>query len=518
MEDIVKRLKYYNGQFLQQQDFTDEQEYLLDRTRRHNAQLHTPGIAKGLTVTINGGSKSVSVAPGTALNSEGQLIVLKDPFNVGFETEFHGHTVLVVISYHDEPSDEATVGDVGMTRWLERPEIRVFRESQAPAADLSIRLARLQLDGNGNITSHDTSVRTPSGAKVLPHETFESLRLSRQGVNANLWPVLTSGAAQQADLAGNLSVNGNILVTGTVDGRDVSADGTANDAHRSSTNNPHAVTAAQVGALVSVEGVSNAGGNIDLIGASGIAVAGNNTNKTITITGSAPSTIASVSNPGGDIAITGAGGIAVAGNNTTKTITITGNAPSSIDGVSNPGGTIDFVGSGGISIAPDNGAAKRITFSTSASAIGALPAGDYMRRVVTSGSIGQFETTKSVNCGFLPKYIAINWSAYGQFNGRIQGVNSTAFVDVWGPGSWNARGTYQHIARLSGAPYWDSNAAGGYSTLYWIRFRDYTTNPVRLTEVQVTLDSVSGSGFVLRQTKISYAMTIELTFHLVVLG
>lgn len=517
MADIVKRLKYFTGQFLQQQDFTDEQEYLLDRTRRHNAQLHTPGIAEGLTVTVNSGSKSVSVAAGTALDGEGQVIVLKDPFNVGFEAEFHGNTVLVVISYHEEPSDESTVGDVGMTRWLERPEIRVFKESQAPSADLSIRLARLQLDINGNITSHDTSVRTPSGAKVLPHETFESLRLSRQGVSPNLWPVLTSGAAQQADLAGNLSVNGNILVTGTVDGRDVSADGTANDAHRNNTNNPHGVTAAQVGAIVSIEGVSNAGGNIDLVGAGGITIAGNDTANTITITGSAPSSIANVANPGGDIAVTGAGGITVAGNDTTNTITITGSAPSSIQNVSNPGGNIAINGSGGISVS-GNDATNTISISTSLAALGAFPAGDYMRRVVTAGSFGQFELTKSVNCGFLPKYIAINWSAYGNFNGRIQGVNSTAFVDVWGPGSWSARGAYQHIARLNGAPYWDSNAAGGYSTLYWIKFLDYTTNPDRLTEVQVTLDSVSSSGFVLRQHKISYAMTIELTFQLVVLG
>jgi hypothetical protein len=42
--------------------------------------------------------------------------------------------------------------------------------------------------------------------------------------------------------------SGNIATPGTVDGRDVSADGSALDAHVANTSNPHATTAAQVGA------------------------------------------------------------------------------------------------------------------------------------------------------------------------------------------------------------------------------------------------------------------------------
>ena len=48
MADADKRLRYFNGQFLQQEDFADEQTYHLDRQRRHNRDLHTPGIAEGL--------------------------------------------------------------------------------------------------------------------------------------------------------------------------------------------------------------------------------------------------------------------------------------------------------------------------------------------------------------------------------------------------------------------------------------------------------------------------------------
>src|SRR5215203_2860574 len=143
MADIEKRLKYYNGQFLQEQDFTAEQEYHLDRLRRHNRQLHVPGIAEGLNVTATIGATSASVSPGTALNNEGQLIVLAQPRSVAFEEALKGQWTLVVISYAQEGSDDATVGDAGKTRWLERPEGKAILETGAPSADIRIRLARL---------------------------------------------------------------------------------------------------------------------------------------------------------------------------------------------------------------------------------------------------------------------------------------------------------------------------------------------------------------------------------------
>jgi hypothetical protein len=56
-------------------------------------------------------------------------------------------------------------------------------------------------------------------------------------------------------------------------------------AHLADKANPHQVTATQTGALVSVDGVSNAGGNIDLVAGANIAITPDNTNKRITISG-----------------------------------------------------------------------------------------------------------------------------------------------------------------------------------------------------------------------------------------
>jgi len=56
------------------------------------------------------------------------------------------------------------------------------------------------------------------------------------------------------------------------------------DAHANRVDNPHNTTAAQVGALVSIDGVSNPGGNVDLVAGTGITITPDNTGKKITIT------------------------------------------------------------------------------------------------------------------------------------------------------------------------------------------------------------------------------------------
>jgi len=164
MPDSDKRLRYYNGQFLQQEDFNAEQAYHLDRQRRHNRQLHTFGIADGLVVNVDSNLTSASVSPGTAIDGEGRVIVLTESRTVQFNS-LTG-SVLVVIRYHEETSDPATVGDEGDTRIFEQPEVEVIAESGAPPADVRIRLARLQIAANGTASQPDTSVRTTASARL----------------------------------------------------------------------------------------------------------------------------------------------------------------------------------------------------------------------------------------------------------------------------------------------------------------------------------------------------------------
>ena len=88
--DVEKRLRYFNGQFLQEKDFTDEQAYHIDRQRRHNRLLHTPGIAEGLDVEADVGARGAKVKPGTAVDAKGQFIVLAQERPVDFEEQHFG--------------------------------------------------------------------------------------------------------------------------------------------------------------------------------------------------------------------------------------------------------------------------------------------------------------------------------------------------------------------------------------------------------------------------------------------
>ncbi|MEA2692451.1 MAG: hypothetical protein QOJ16_1838 [Acidobacteriota bacterium] len=277
MADIDKRLHYFNGQFLQDADFNAEQAYHLERQRRHNRLMHTAGIAEGLAVAVQGGN-TVTVSPGTAIDGLGQQIVLPQgdtrtlPLN---QPSLLGKTVLVVISYAETTTDPATVGGSGNTRLQERPNVQlVIDDANAPPADLSIRLARLAISGSGTLTgSLDFTPRVAAGSRVGTDIPVQILRLAN-GLDSTQWPVLTSNAAKEADLAGTLVVSTDVKVGAT--GQSVAA-------HLADKSNPHGTTAAQVGALASVAGVSNPGGNVALAPSGAILIGADTAGKKITI-------------------------------------------------------------------------------------------------------------------------------------------------------------------------------------------------------------------------------------------
>jgi hypothetical protein len=205
-----KRMRYFNRQFLQEEDFQVEQAYHLDRQRRHNRTLHTPGIAEGLRVTANVGSAAVEVGSGTAVDSDGRMIVLEDSRTVDIRPEHRSQTVLLVISYREETSNPATVGDTGDTRTHERPNVDLVIENAAPSDDTHIRLARLVITPGGTVSEHESNVQISAGVRLGGVLELQSLTLSRDGVDRDQWPEFSSGAAGRADVDGGLRVNGTL--------------------------------------------------------------------------------------------------------------------------------------------------------------------------------------------------------------------------------------------------------------------------------------------------------------------
>ena len=72
----IKRLHYFDHQFLVEPDFTDEQNYHIGMRRRLNRLTHTFGIAEGVVVTKLA-NKAVRVSPGAAIDSSGREMVVE---------------------------------------------------------------------------------------------------------------------------------------------------------------------------------------------------------------------------------------------------------------------------------------------------------------------------------------------------------------------------------------------------------------------------------------------------------
>ncbi|MDC0834724.1 hypothetical protein POG22_17190 [Geitlerinema sp. CS-897] len=223
-EEIEKRLRYYTGQFLQENDFNDEQHYHLDRQRRHNRLLHTPGIAEGLIVTGSPGDSEVNVQPGTAIDADGRAIVLTGNESVTWTSDFHDREVFVVVSYDEEPTDLATEGVREETRWHEQPRLQVIAtDDPDKPADTFVRLARLAIDNNGELqatppATPDLSVRNFAGGRLGAQVELDRLTLTYSTDPRNS-PSFFAGADDRADLQGSLQIDGNLnVVGGTIQG------------------------------------------------------------------------------------------------------------------------------------------------------------------------------------------------------------------------------------------------------------------------------------------------------------
>jgi hypothetical protein len=90
----IERNRYFTGQLLGADDLTREQDYFRDKARRHNRLLHGWGIVGGLGVSTGSSGAELTIAPGYALDPEGEEIVVEEGVVVDFRSEDeHGFAV-----------------------------------------------------------------------------------------------------------------------------------------------------------------------------------------------------------------------------------------------------------------------------------------------------------------------------------------------------------------------------------------------------------------------------------------
>jgi hypothetical protein len=71
---LPHRPNFFNGRILTAADFAQEQQYLRDKSKRHNRTLHGFGIISGLKVNARAGQ--IKIAPGVALDCEGNELIV----------------------------------------------------------------------------------------------------------------------------------------------------------------------------------------------------------------------------------------------------------------------------------------------------------------------------------------------------------------------------------------------------------------------------------------------------------
>ena len=140
----IKRVNYFTGQLLGAADFQAEQDYHRAKQRRHNRALHGSGIAQGLQVSVGKGDAagSIVVAPGSALDPAGELLILCDAGLLPLKST--AVAVLVCLRYTERPTDPVPVVTASPDAALQPSRIEegcelVLVDEASPTADQTRR-------------------------------------------------------------------------------------------------------------------------------------------------------------------------------------------------------------------------------------------------------------------------------------------------------------------------------------------------------------------------------------------
>ncbi len=193
----LKRVHYFDHQFLKVHDFQAEQDYHVKMRRRHNRLLHGWGVVEGLEVRQRG-QREITIEPGMAIDNQGQEIVLSEPVTCQLVSVDKNTHVFITLGYDDttwDPVDRYSSG--GIEDYTRVTESHKIEERKEPARDGSvITLARVHLNENGHILRVETNVRTlveTRGSAVgwvrLPFKPvrMEVLRVSGKLVRPQEW-------------------------------------------------------------------------------------------------------------------------------------------------------------------------------------------------------------------------------------------------------------------------------------------------------------------------------------------
>ena len=154
----IKRLRYFDHQFLIDADFTDEQTYHMDMRRRLNRTLNTFGIGEGLEV-VKKTDKIVTVRAGVAIDNLGREIILETEQDVNLNAISTAVTAFITIAYGEQPTDSSgTSSTDGDRRFTEAPILQAVT-APPPTNGSVVRLASINLTAGGNVPGNQRDRR-----------------------------------------------------------------------------------------------------------------------------------------------------------------------------------------------------------------------------------------------------------------------------------------------------------------------------------------------------------------------
>lgn len=157
----IKRLNYFDSQFLVDKDFQDEQSYHLGMRRQHNLALHGWGLVSGLDVSLSGKGSALNIAAGMAIDNLGREIMLPAAASLDPGAISVGSSIWVTIAYQErfDPTDAQILGTD--TQYIRSTEVALlaWTASEPPYDGAVIVLANVSAQGGTNGIVY--SIRTP---------------------------------------------------------------------------------------------------------------------------------------------------------------------------------------------------------------------------------------------------------------------------------------------------------------------------------------------------------------------
>jgi hypothetical protein len=146
------RVNFFAGQLLAAEDLAAEQNYLREKSRRHNRVLHGCGIVSGLQVSVDQstGGQTLTIAPGHAIDAAGEQLDVPAPVVVALPVR--GDALLVQIAFSELPCEPVPAPadpngsdptDVSYSR-IQESTTAMLVESASPSA---VVVARVRFTG-----------------------------------------------------------------------------------------------------------------------------------------------------------------------------------------------------------------------------------------------------------------------------------------------------------------------------------------------------------------------------------